>query len=264
MLGTLNEKSWINIKRSNYVDAKQLTRHLGIAIPPHLESVETVIGWPEKAVTGLEQRIDLDGFVLPGATAADFGIDRIWDDNKLSVEATEAHTSALKYGVAFLAVMDEGLAQPVIRSLSPTNTTVVWDRTRRRAAAALNVINDGRFVLFLDDQIVTCTLRDSQWVAERKPHSLGRCPVAVLPYRPSTESPLGRSRVTQGVMSITDRAVRSLLRMEVSAEFYSSPQRAILGAAEAMFMHADGNPVPTWTATISRYLAAPLLEGADG
>src|SRR5699024_12675884 len=59
----------------------------------------------------------------------------------------------------------------------------------------------------------------------RSPHRLGRCPIAVLPYRPSSESPLGRSRVTQAVMSITDRAVRSLLRMEVSAEFNSSPQR---------------------------------------
>lgn len=264
MLGILNEKSWINIKRSNYVDAKQLTRHLGIAIPPHLESVETVIGWPEKAVTALEQRIDLDGFVLPGATAVDYGIDRIWNDNKLSVEATEAHTSALKYGVAFLAVMDGGLAQPVIRTLSPTNTTVVWDRNRRRADAALNVVDDDRFILFLEDQIVTCSVRGSQWVADRVPHSLGRCPVAVLPYRPSTESPLGRSRVTQGVMSITDRAVRSLLRMEISAEFYSSPQRAILGADESMFMDEDGKPIPKWTAAISRYLAAPLMEDDNG
>lgn len=269
MLAQLQEKSVINARRSNYVDAKQVTRHLGIAIPPQLESVETVIGWPEKAVTGLEQRIDLDGFVVPGGTAADFGLDSVWAANRLAVEATEAHTSALKYGVAFLAVMDEGYAQPVIRTLSPTNSTVLWDRNRRRAAAGLTVVKHdtvgmSQFILFLDYEVITCTRNGSVWMVERSPHRLGRCPVAVLPHRPSTEAPLGRSRVTQGVMSITDRAVRSLLRMEVSAEFYSTPQRAVLGADESMFRDAEGNTVPKWTASVSRYLAVPLMEGEDG
>lgn len=269
MLEQLQSKSEINSRRSAYVDAKQTTRHLGIAIPPQLESVETVIGWPEKAVSGLEQRINLDGFVVQGGTAADFGLDLIWSANRLSVEATEAHTSALKYGVAFLAVMDDGLGQPVIRTLSPTNSTVLWDANRRRAAAGLTIIREDpaglvQFILFMDEAVITCTRMGSQWRVERSPHNLGRCPVAVLPHRPSTEAPLGRSRVTQGVMSITDRAVRSLLRMEVSAEFYSTPQRAILGADESMFRDPDGNPVPKWTAAISRYLAVPLIEGEDG
>ena len=269
LLDTLAAKAQINLRRSRYVDAKQTTRHLGIAVPPQLEDVETVIGWPEKSVSALEARIDLDGFVLPGGTADDFGVNAIWSANRLSVEATEAHTSALKYGVAFLAVMMDDSPQPVIRNLSPTNSTVIWDRNKRRAAAGVTVTRGTtqaveQFILYLPDQIVTGTYRDSRWSLERVPHRLGRCPIAVLPYRPSSESPLGRSRVTQAVMSITDRAVRSLLRMEVSAEFYSSPQRAILGADESMFMDADGNPVPKWTATVSRYLAAPLVEGEDG
>lgn len=268
LLEQLESKTVINARRSAYVDAKQTTRHLGIAIPPQLESVETVIGWPEKSVSGLEARIDLDGFVLPGGTADDFGVNAIWAANRLSVEATEAHTSALKYGVAFLAVMDDGYEQPVIRSLSPTNSTVLWDRNRRRAAAGLTVTRGStqdldQFILYLPDQVITGT-RTTKWVLERAQHRLGRCPIAVLPYRPSSESPLGRSRVTQAVMSITDRAVRSLLRMEVSAEFYSSPQRAILGASEDMFLDGDGNPVPKWTATISRYLAAPMVEDDNG
>ncbi len=269
LLDTLAAKAQINLRRSRYVDAKQTTRHLGIAVPPQLEDVETVIGWPEKSVSALEARIDLDGFVLPGGTADDFGVNAIWSANRLSVEATEAHTSALKYGVAFLAVMMDDSPQPVIRNLSPTNSTVIWDRNKRRAAAGVTVTRGTtqsveQFILYLPDQVVTGTYLDARWRLERVPHRLGRCPIAVLPYRPSSESPLGRSRVTQAVMSITDRAVRSLLRMEVSAEFYSSPQRAILGADESMFMDADGNPVPKWTATISRYLAAPLVEGEDG
>lgn len=270
LLSTLAEKTLINLRRSRYVDSKQVTRHLGIAIPPQLESVETVIGWPEKSVAGLESRIDLDGFVVPGGTADNFGVNAIWAANRLSVEATEAHTSALKYGVSFLAVMmDDASPQPVIRNLSPTNSTVLWDRNKRRAAAGVTVTRGTtssveQFILYLPDQIVTGSYGRGKWFLERSPHSLGRCPIAVLPYRPSSEAPLGRSRVTQAVMSITDRAIRSLLRMEISAEFYSSPQRAILGADESMFKDADGNPVPKWTATISRYLAAPMIEDDAG
>src|SRR5699024_7045600 len=40
--------------------------------------------------------------------------------------------------------------------------------------------------------------------------------------------------------------------------------RAILGADESMFTDEDGKPVPKWTAAISRYLAAPLMEDDNG
>ena len=52
LLDTLAAKTMINLCRSRYVDAKQTTRHLGIAVPPQLEDVETVIGWPEKSEIG--------------------------------------------------------------------------------------------------------------------------------------------------------------------------------------------------------------------
>lgn len=268
-LWEIRAKAVINRRRTNYFDAKQVTRHLGIAIPPQLESVETVIGWPAKSVEELETRIDLDGFVLPGADAASVGLDRVWADNRLGIESTQAHTSSLKYGVSFLAVMAGGAGEPdvVVRNLSPTSSTVLWDANRRRAAAGLSIITSEagyptEFILYLADKIVTCVFSRGRWRVDEEPHNLGRCPVAVLPYKPSTESPLGRSRISQSVMSITDRAVRSLLRMEVSAEFYSSPQRYVLGADEKQFQDRDGNTIPQWVATISRFMAIPF--GEDG
>lgn len=51
-----------------------------------------------------------------------------------------------------------------------------------------------------------------------------------LAYRSTLERPFGRSRITRAVMSITDSAVRCALRSEVAAEFYTAPQKYILGA----------------------------------
>lgn len=258
----LSAKKRINDKRSLYHDAKQVVEHLGIAIPPALQTVETVIEWPATAVEALENRIDLDGFVIPGASTLDLGIDQIVDDNMLMLESVQAHTSALKYGPAFVAVMagDVGEPEVLMRTLSATSTTGLWDANRRRLAAVLSVTDSDNmglkeFILYLADVIITASRNGSVWSVERAPHSLGRCPVALLPFKPSPESPFGRSRITQGVMTTTDRAVRTLLRMEVSAEFYSAPQRYILGADASAFQDAAGNTLPGWAALVSSMLA---------
>lgn len=266
----LQTKRRINEKRSNYYDAKQTVKHLGIAIPPQLQDVETVIGWPAKAVEALENRVELDGFSIPGATATDLGLDVLWDENRLGIEASQAHTSALKYGVSFLAVMAGQSGEPgvVIRTLSATSSTAMWDANRRQVSAALSVTGRDiygltEFILYLPDRVVTARREGSAWKAEAEAHRLGRCPVAVLPFKPSPETPFGRSRITQGVMTTTDRAVRSLLRMEVSAEFYSAPQRYILGADASAFQDANGNTLPGWAALVGHILAIGFDEDGN-
>ncbi len=265
----LGRKQIRNNLRSRYYDAKQTVRHLGIAIPPHLTSIETVIGWPAKAVDDLEQRIDLDGFVIPGSTMKDQGLDVIWDDNRLALESSQGHASALKYALSFVAVLagDKSRGEPevIVRPLSATSSTAIWDSVRRQVAAALSVTKAdafgvNEFILYLADRIVTVSRIGSSysWNIEVAEHKLGRAPIAVLPFKPDLESPFGTSRISRAVMSITDRAIRSLLRMEVSAEFYSAPQRYALGAKESSFTDGAGNLKTGWEATIGKMLVLEL------
>lgn len=272
LLVELANKSKRNDLRSKYYAAKETVKHLGISIPPQLQSIETVIGWPAKAVDDLEQRIDLDGFVIPGATAADFGIDRIWDDNRLALESSQAHSSALKYAVSFVSVLagdvSQGEPEVIVRPLSAMSSTALWDSVRRRVSAALTITGADNnsiteFILFTDTHVLTCSRNRSAWTVERVPHILGRCPVAVLPYKPNLESPFGTSRISRAVMSITDRAIRSLLRMEVSAEFYSSPQRYVLGADEDQFVGANGEAKTGWEVTLGKLLALGTNEDGN-
>jgi hypothetical protein len=42
-----------------YFNGEQIVRDLGISIPPQLQRLHTVIGWPRIGVESLEQRLDL-------------------------------------------------------------------------------------------------------------------------------------------------------------------------------------------------------------
>lgn len=269
-LGQLRSVAGINETRRRYFESKQRVRQLGIAIPPQLNSFETVLGWPYKAVKSLATRVKLGGFAVPGSDSSEFGIDRIWADNRMGIEAHHAHMSALTYGVSFVAVMAGGPGEPaaVIRALSPTSSTALWDANKRRAVAAVSVVAaeagyPTELILYLEDKVVTARFTQGRWLVEATPHSLGRCPVVVLAYDSSPEYPFGRSRITQGVMRITDEAIRTSLRMEVSAEFYSSPQRYLLGADESAFQSADGTQRTGWDAVLGRLLAIGRDEDGE-
>lgn len=272
LLEQLMSKQQRNRLRSKYYDAKETVRHLGIAIPPQLQSIETVIGWPAKAVDALERRIDLDGFVVPGASWSDFGLDAIWNENRLALEASQAHASALKYAVAFVAVLagDTAAGEPavIVRPLSATASTAVWDSVRRRVDSALSVtasdeLGISEFIMYLGYTIITGKRINGSWTIDDAPHNLGRAPVAVLPFKPDLENPFGTSRISRAVMSITDRAIRSLLRMEVSAEFYSAPQRYVLGADDKAFVGPDGQPKTGWEVTVGKLLALDRDPDSD-
>ena len=83
-----------------------------------------------------------------------------------------------------------------------------------------------------------------------------------LPYQAELENPFGKSRITRAVMYYTDSAVRTMLRTEVSAEFYNAPQRYALGADENAFTDDAGNPVPAWQVMLGRLLT--LTRDEDG
>jgi hypothetical protein len=67
-------------------------------------------------------------------------------------------------------------------------------------------------------------------------------------HRPDPTRPFGRSRISRACMSLTDSAIRTLKRSEVSAEFYSFPQKYILG------LDPEAEQFDKWKATISSLL----------
>lgn len=64
-------------------------------------------------------------------------------------------------------------------------------------------------------------------------------------FRPDAVRPFGHSRISRACMNIVNSAMRTVKRSEISAEFYSFPQKYVIGLAE------DAEPMNKWKATMS-------------
>jgi hypothetical protein len=268
LLARLAAKSTRNLLRERYFDSKQTVQQLGIAIPSQLRTIETILGWPAKAVEVLERRINFDGIVAPGTGVGPMGLDEIFAENYIDITYPQAHTEALKHSMSMLFVTNGDVAsgepEILMTPKSATEATGIWDSRRRMIAAALSVhARDAgtgdvtAAMLYLPDRVIAVQRNTShQWRAVARPHGLGRVPVTLLAYKPDLKRPFGRSKISRAVMSLTDEAVRTRLRTEVGAEFYSVPQRYLLDLDPGSLDQG----APGWAAIIGRYLA---LERSD-
>ncbi len=269
-LEQIGRKAERNRLRRSYYNHRNTLQDLGISIPPQLRTVETVVGWPAKGVDGLSRRLNLEGFTVAGGTTVDLGLDDMLEANRFEIEAPQAHTSALVTTPAFIAVtagdVEAGEPEVIISARSAELATGLWDGRRRMLRGALFVYETDmgiptHFVLFAPGTAIIIKKAGVSWDIRESRHDFG-IPVEPLIYNPSLDRPFGRSRISRAVMSLTDSAVRTLLRSEVSAEFFSAPQRYVLGADEGAFKDASGNPIPAWQSVLGRVLA--ITRDEDG
>lgn len=269
LLTKLGQKTPRNRLRRKYYDHKSELKDLGIAIPPQLRTVESVVGWPSKAVDSLARRTVLDGFTSDEVKVADLGLEEVMRANRMDAEAAQAHTSALIHSVSFVSVsagdVEAGEPEVLVSAFSAEDCTGIWDYSRRGLKSAVTVISRDsmgiidHMVLHLPGLAIIMRREGQRWDLRQSVHDLG-VSVEPLVYRPALNRPFGSSMISRAVMSITDSAVRTALRTEVSAEFFSSPQRYVLGADDDAFQDANGNPIPAWQAILGRILALGLDE----
>lgn len=252
-----------NEVKEHYYEGKQRLKDLNISIPPSLKLINSVVGWAGTAVDVLEERLDFEGYINDN-----YGLSDIYQMNELDLESGLGHKDALVYGTGFVFVGKgrEGEPDPLITIESPKKATAIYDMRTRRISAALLVNSDdiGEVTsgsLYLPDETIYFEPYESTFVeVGRDEHKLGRVPVAPLINNPRSGDPYGRSEITRAVRSYTDSAMRTLLGAEVAREFYSSPQRYIMGAKEDMFLDADGNKLNPWSVIQGRVLGVPYND----
>lgn len=234
-------KLYRNRMKQRYYEGKNALKDFGISTPPELLGVETVVGWPQKAVDALAVRSRFDGF-----TAEDDDVqvllDRLAQRSRIAVKYRQAITSELIHSCCFatVGIDSEGLAH--IDFYSAEDAAAVWDDALGRIGYGL-VINDRdkhgipiEMTLYLDDMAVD--LYDTErgyWDFEEQPYTMGRPCMEVFAYRPTYRKPFGQSRISRAVMSITDSAVRAALGADISFQFAVAPQKFLLGADKDVF-----------------------------
>lgn len=80
-------------------------------------------------------------------------------------------------------------------------------------------------------------------------------PLIPIIHRPDSDRPFGRSRITRSGIYWQNLASSTLERAEITSEFYSFPQKYIIG------LDPDAEGFETWKATISAMLQ---ISGEDG
>lgn len=265
-----------NDLRSAYYRGKERVRQLGIALPPQMSRVNTVVGWPAMACDIIAERLEVEGFITDAGDSDEMGITDIWEDNRMPVQSGMHHVDTMLYGANFLTVTAgnpfvENEPNPLITVEPPTRMSgnydrrtglltnalaVQWDSVAQRyASACLFLLGE---TIFIDNDVA------NGWtVVEIQENSFGRIPVVRSVNKERSGKIWGTSEITAAVMGYTDMAVRTLLGMEVAREFYASPQRWILGADEKLFKDSTGAPRPAWEAYLGRFLAAPRDEDGE-
>lgn len=253
-----------NQLRMRYYRKKNTLKDLGISIPPQLKTLETVLGWPAKAVDMLATRSIFDGFVYN--QDIDNGIEDVLRDNKFRLMYKQASISELVHSCAFITVSKGGEGEPrvLISFYSAENGAVIWDSRLKRIECGFTVVevdeDNGQptwINLYTDDAVIECRKENGIWRSNRMKHSQGRPLMEAMVYCPDLDRPLGKSRISRAVMSLTDSAIRTALRSEVSAEFFTSPQKYMLGVDDSIF--ADKSK---WETYIGNILA--ITRDEDG
>lgn len=245
-----------NARLTQYYEMRNPIKDFGIAIPPSLGRVDEVVGWAQKAVDVRVNRSFFDGFVFRGKS--DPALDALVTQNRMRQLVRMTTRSMLTHGCSAITVMRGAAGQPAakVRAFSANQCCMLWDKDADQIGAGIvlaGVDRDGmasRYVLHLPDR-VTVFAREpggGQWYVESDERNpVGSMLMVPLVNDADIDKPLGHPVLTPELTSIVDKAVRDVLRMDVGAEFFTTPQRWATGIARDLFakplIDDDGKPV---------------------
>lgn len=262
---TWSQKRRRNLLRTVYYEGKNALKDFGIAVPPQMQRAYTPLQWIAKGVNAITGRSEFEGFVSPSGSADPFGMAGLLADNHFFEEFPQATKSSTIHACSFVTVTDgdvqSGEPEVLYLARAADMSAAVWDRRRRSLAGFLSIIDvkdsaPTEMVLYTPEQVYSLVKSAGVWGVSKRPNRLGEVQVARLAFEPELNRPFGSSRITRTSMGLTDAAVRTLLRAEVSAEFYSADKYWLFGADVTKFIGDD-----KWSALMGRMNAIDTEEG---
>lgn len=252
----LNKHSYrVNFRYKQY-DMKYQDPPTGITIPPDIRNqYRAVMGWCAKAVDSLADRLVFREFINDN-----FEINEIFQMNNPDVFFDSAVLSALIASCCFVYISKGEGDIPRLQVIEANSATGVID-------PITGLLTEGYAVLERDDQGKP-TLeahflpgRTDYYVNGKLNYSIKNnvvYPLLVpIIHRPDAVRPFGRSRITRAAVYYQKYAKRTLERADITAEFYSFPQKYVVGT------HPDSEPMDTWKATITSMLEFTKDEDGD-
>lgn len=243
-------------QRYRYYDMKNYVMDFGISTPPELLGFNSVLGWCAKGVDALADRLELYGY-----KEDIFDFAQIYSMNNSDILYSSAMLSALIASCAFIYITEDETGFPKLQVIDGFNATGIIDETT-------GLLYEGYAILERDQfgAIVRSAYFTQEYTAYYEGGTLvdyreNKAPYALLVpivFRPDAKRPFGHSRISRACMSIIGGALRTIKRSEISAEFYSFPQKYIQG------LDANAEQFNKWSAAMSAMLRFTLNEdGTD-
>ncbi|MGV3085051.1 hypothetical protein [Enterococcus dispar] len=247
----------VNIRYKQY-SMKYYDQDVSVTIPKQIRGrYRSVLGWCAKGVDSLADRLVFREF-----TNDDFQVNEIFNANNPDVFFDSAILSALIASCSFVYISKVENGLPRLQVIEASNATGIID-------PITGLLTEGYAVLERDDKgnpaveaYFSPTQTDYYYKDPDTPNfsinnPTGHPLLVPLIHRPDAVRPFGRSRITRAGMYYQRYAKRTLERADITAEFYSFPQKYVTGISQ------DAEPLETWKATVSSMLQFTKDDDGD-
>lgn len=235
-----------------YYEMKNATFDFGISSPPELRWWNSCVGWCAKGVDALADRLDFYGFKDDF-----FGLNEIYLANNKDVLFPSGILGALIAACSFIYVSEDETGFPRLEIVNADDATGIIN-------PSTGLLNEGYAVLERDaaKQPVmeayfthegTYYYQGGKLVDARE-YRIKEPLLVPLIFRPDAKRPFGHSRISRACMSYVSSAIRTIKRSEISAEFFSFPQKWVTG------VDADAEKIDKWSAAMSALMKFTLNE----
>ncbi len=244
------------LERQKVYDMKDDYNAPGITIPQALRrQYKATLGWGAKAVDSLADRLVFREFANDN-----FNINEIFQMNSADILFDDAKLSSLINSCSFIYISEGDEDIPRLQVIQGSEATGILDPVTRLLTEGYAVLSrDGRgrpieelyFVTGRTDYFVDGDLQDSF-------DNSAPAPLLVpIIHRPDSSKPFGRSRITPSAVYYQKYAKRTLERADITAEFYSWPQKYVVGTSQ------ESEAMDNWKATVASFLEFTKDDDGD-
>lgn len=232
------------LMRYQFYEQKNTAMDFDISTPPSLKYWQSVLGWCGKAVDSLADRLLFREF-----REDNFDLTGIFQMNNPDIFFDNAVLSALISSCCFVYISPDDIGFPRLQVVDGGNATGVIDEIT-------GLLEEGYAVLERDDKEIptveayflprrTEVYRQGEKEPEVYEHNVDYPLLVPVIYRPDAARPFGHSRISRACISLVGSALRTIKRSEISAEFYSYPQKYVTGLSQ------EAEPIEKWRAAMS-------------
>lgn len=251
----LDEKRIRVLRRYRYYDMKNTVRDLMIATPPELRFWFQSLGWCATAVDTLADRLVFREFANDN-----FALNEIFQMNNKDVLNRSAILGALISACDFIYISFKDDGYPQLQVVDGMNATGTIDTMTGMLQEGYAVLERDEYGLPTIEAYFLPGKTEYYYKGKRGVTTMENdapYPLLVpIVYRPDATRPFGHSRISRACMDIVDSALRTMKRSEISAEFFSVPQKYVLGT------DPEAEPLDKWASAMSTMLE--ITKDQDG